>query len=89
LNDNRVSGGSLLESATNTCSHCHRQVILNPNRSRERTYCQGCNHYICDSCAVVKKVTMQCTPMRAELERMAEAMVLGEQAPRGTVLISL
>ena len=39
----------VFESATITCSHCHRTVVLNPQRDRERGYCPKCDHYICDS----------------------------------------
>ena len=43
-----VPEGTLFESATITCSHCHAVVILNPERSRARHYCSKCDHYVCD-----------------------------------------
>ena len=54
------AGRGLFESATYTCSHCQSIVILNPNRTREREYCRGCNHLICDACATIKAQTGLC-----------------------------
>lgn len=54
------------ESATITCAHCHRQVILNPQRTRDRGYCSNCDHYVCDSPACNKN----CTPFQRTLDRM-------------------
>lgn len=41
--------GTLYESATATCVHCHAIVVLNPNRTRDRGYCAKCDGYTCDS----------------------------------------
>lgn len=49
-----VRGGGIFESATITCSHCQRGVVLNPDRSRARGYCPKCDHYICDSCEAAR-----------------------------------
>lgn len=49
-----VRAGALFESATITCSHCQRQVVLNPGRTRERGYCPKCDHYVCDTCEAVR-----------------------------------
>lgn len=40
----------VLELATITCSHCQRQIIRNPARTRDRAFCAKCDHYICDEC---------------------------------------
>ena len=48
--DHRAGGGALIESATYTCKHCQRVVVLNPERTRARGYCRGCDHHICDEC---------------------------------------
>lgn len=45
----QVSKGQTFESATVTCAHCNTIVILNPNRTRERGYCQKCDQYVCDN----------------------------------------
>lgn len=48
LIDNRCSGGGVQEVPVATCSHCHAQVILNPLRTRERSFCRKCFAYVCD-----------------------------------------
>lgn len=49
-----VRQGMNFESATITCHHCQRVVILNPDRSRPRGYCPKCDHYVCDQCETVR-----------------------------------
>ncbi len=44
-----VAKGQTFESATVTCAHCNVIVVLNPNRTRERGYCQKCDQYVCDN----------------------------------------
>jgi hypothetical protein len=68
-----VPKGQQYESATISCTHCQRIVILNPLRTRERHYCGYCDHYICDNphcrlmaSGVVPHKTMQ--QVFAELE---------------------
>ena len=48
------AGRGLFEAPTYTCSHCQVVVIVNPKRNRERAYCRGCDHMICDSCGVAR-----------------------------------
>lgn len=77
LNDQRCSGGALIECPVLTCSHCHRQLIINPARTRAREYCPKCDHYLCDQCGLVRKLNGgDCTPLNATLERLQEAAVL-------------
>jgi hypothetical protein len=57
------------ESATVTCSHCHRVVILNPDRSRARNYCSTCDHYVCDNPACI----ITCQPMNKTLDELQRA----------------
>ena len=54
------AGRGVFESATYTCSHCEYVVVLNPNRTREREYCRGCDSYICDGCGEQKKLGKPC-----------------------------
>ena len=54
------AGRGLFEAPTFTCKHCQRVVVMNPNRTRERHFCRGCNHLICDGCAAIKAATLQC-----------------------------
>lgn len=62
----------LFESATNTCAHCHRQVILQPDRSRERGYCRKCDHYLCDECSLQLKLGGDCAPMNMILDKVQD-----------------
>lgn len=75
-----VAAGATFESATITCSHCHRIVILNPDRSRERHHCFKCDHYICDTCAAARKGVDECTTLHQVFD------VLKTQAERALVL---
>lgn len=68
LIDNRCSGEGMLESATVTCSHCQRIVVLNPDRSRQRGYCRKCDHYICDNPAC----NFECVPLNKILDDLQE-----------------
>ena len=65
------AGKGLFESPTFTCNHCSRVVVMNPLRTRERGYCRGCDHYICDDCTAVRAQTMVCKTM---LQAIDEAM---------------
>ena len=73
------SGRGLFEAPTYTCSHCQFVVVLNPKRNRERAYCRGCDHMICDGCGVERAAGAKCRTMKqvideilAEAERQAE-----------------
>jgi hypothetical protein len=47
----QVAEGTLFEAATIMCEHCHRIVVRNPLRERERAFCMQCGGaYICDLC---------------------------------------
>lgn len=67
-----VGEGEVYESSTITCSHCHAGVILRPDRTRERHYCTGCDHYICDVCAEIRKNDFECRSLRAFMEEVQE-----------------
>jgi hypothetical protein len=67
--------GSVFEAAVITCSHCQRSLIRNPERTRERAYCPGCDHYICDGCEVVRQATMQCQDIRRVFDRLQNEAV--------------
>lgn len=54
------AGKQIFETATYTCKHCQAVVIMNPDRQRERAFCRGCNHRICDRCAAIKAQTLTC-----------------------------
>jgi hypothetical protein len=64
------AGRGLYESATYTCNHCQAIVVMNPNRTRERHYCGGCSHIICDGCAAEKARTLQCVTFQQKVDRL-------------------
>lgn len=77
LNDQRASGGGLVEAAVITCAHCHQQLIVNPLRTRAREYCSKCDHYLCDRCGQIRKQDGgACRNLNAHLEQLHEAAVL-------------
>lgn len=67
-----VGPGVTFESATNTCFHCQRIVVLNPDRTRERYRCPDCFRYVCDQCAAVRAAGGACTPFVKRLEAQYE-----------------
>lgn len=62
------------ESATITCSHCQRTVVLNPDRSRPRGWCTKCDHYICDS----PGCNAGCRPMKQLFAAAQEQLFLDQ-----------
>lgn len=48
------------EFATVTCSHCCAVVVLNPLRTRDRSYCAKCDAYICDGCGAAMAASGVC-----------------------------
>ncbi len=75
-----VPEGTKLEASIITCAHCQRGVILNPQRSHAREWCWGCNHYLCDNCALVRKIDGQCRSMRDLLNKLQERFFQKELA---------
>ena len=69
----------MYESAVVTCAHCHTQVVLNPERTRERGYCRKCDHYVCDN----PLCNADCRPFNRVLDD------LQEQAARAQNIIIL
>ena len=72
LIDDRVAGGKLFEADTLTCSHCQRQLIRNPERTRARAYCPKCDKYICDACEALRVTTGVCRPLKSLMEDVLE-----------------
>jgi hypothetical protein len=81
LRDERVSGGGFHECATYTCSHCQGVVMVDPLRTRERAFCQKCNHRLCDRCGVVFAQTLVCKTVTQVIEEMQERAVRSEPQP--------
>lgn len=63
-----VAAGTILESAMVVCGHCGTDVILRPERTREREWCWNCDKYICDNCGILKKLGESCSPLQARLQ---------------------
>lgn len=64
-----VGEGATYESATVTCTHCGTIVVLNPDRTRPRSYCRRCDAYICDGCAALG----ECVPFEKILLDLQDA----------------
>lgn len=71
------AGRDLFESATITCNHCERVVVLRPDRKQPRGYCQKCDHYICDICEVTRVATGVCYPFKAMCQDILEKLDKG------------
>lgn len=82
--DNRAAGGGNFEAATYTCTHCQRVVVLNPDRKRERYKCRGCNHLICDDCAVARTAGAPC---RTFAQLADEVMTAAEKMSAGGIAL--
>ena len=71
--DNRVSGGEITERMTFTCGHCDALVVKNPDRTRERQHCRGCNSTICDNCGAIRAQTLSCRPIQQLIDQCLTA----------------
>lgn len=72
------AGKGFFECPTITCSHCQQVLVVNPLRTRERAYCRGCDHYICDRCAAVLTKTGKCRTFKQIIEERQEAAEHGQ-----------
>jgi hypothetical protein len=66
------AGKGLFEAETLTCGHCRDLVVLEPRRTRERTVCRDCSHYICDKCGLAATQGVQCKPLNKLLDELYE-----------------
>lgn len=64
-------GGQKLEFGILTCSHCERQVVLNPERERARNHCRKCHAYVCDAPACNAECNGGYKAMLDELQEQA------------------
>lgn len=76
-----VGASQCFESALVNCHCCGGDVILNPDRSRDRHWCWLHDAYTCDTCAVAVRAKGKCVPLK---QIMFEAF---EKIARGTPLI--
>lgn len=79
------AGRGLFEAPTYTCSHCQAVVVMNPKRNRERAYCRGCDHLICDKCGAIRAQTGVCKTFKQIVD---EALSLAERpAATGSIIL--
>lgn len=64
------SGRGIFEAPSYTCKHCCRVVIINPKRNRERAYCRGCEHLLCDDCGAERTRTGLCRTFDQVIDEM-------------------
>ena len=64
LTESNAITGMYRELTTLTCAHCNRVVVLNPERTRERSHCWRCNAYVCDSVGC----NAECNPIQESVE---------------------
>jgi hypothetical protein len=73
-----VGAGVTFVSALVVCHHCGNDIILNPDRTRERGWCWSCDHYICDGCTANRAAGLPCMPMKAVLDRIYTKLMQGK-----------
>ena len=69
-----LGAGQKFEAKTDFCTHCERVVIRNPDRLRQRGYCWNCDHFICDDCAIVMKVSGECKSMKQKMDELFRSL---------------
>jgi hypothetical protein len=67
------AGRRRFEAPTYTCSHCQYVVILNPKRNRDRAYCRGCDHLLCDACGAERARTGVCRTFKQLIDETINA----------------
>lgn len=48
--------GKVFEAPTMGCNHCGTVVVINPKRTRDRDWCSQCDMYVCDNCALERRL---------------------------------
>jgi len=77
-----VPAGRRFEGKTRTCSHCQQVSILNPLRVRPRGHCPKCDRHLCDRCALIYSLTLECVPFDKVIERLLAAAALPDPEER-------
>ena len=67
-----------LQLATLKCKHCERQVVLNPDRTRDRGHCYKGDHFLCDECAIDYKITGKCWDVRYGIDEFMNKLAKGK-----------
>lgn len=73
-----IEAGSIHEHQTLTCGHCQSLVVLNPERTRDRSWCYNCNEYICDGCSYkAHEHNEPCSSFAKRIDNQAELIIQG------------
>ena len=70
-----VGAGKVYETAVWVCHGCQADIILNPKRTRPREWCMEHDSYLCDGCALTRKLTGSCVPLRKRLSDLFERLI--------------
>lgn len=65
-----VGPGKKFESGLQNCKHCGADVVMNPQRTRDREWCWTCDAYICDPCGLLRKLGAPHKPLRQVLDEI-------------------
>lgn len=66
-----VGAGVTYESAVCGCHGCQGDIILNPNRTRERPWCMKHDAYLCDNCDARRAAAGgECKPLTQMMEEL-------------------
>lgn len=65
-----VGAGVTFESAISVCHCCQRDIILNPDRTRERAWCMSHDAYLCDECDGARASGADCVPFEKKLNTL-------------------
>jgi hypothetical protein len=76
-----VPGGTSLRGVSLGCKHCGGVVMLNPDRTRARGYCQLCDAYICDIC---DKVRQDANYVHRNIDQLTDMVMSGRYALSGS-----
>jgi hypothetical protein len=74
-----VGAGQTFESAMVVCHCCQADVVLNPNRTRERAWCWKHDAYTCDNCAAAQKAGAECVPAEKRYEQIWDKINRGSK----------
>lgn len=76
LRRNRIDGpavgaGVTFESAVTVCHGCQGDIVLNPNRTRERAWCMKHDAYLCDNCNARRAASGgSCVPLQQKMDEL-------------------
>lgn len=69
-----VPGGQMMECALGTCCGCSADLFI-VGRDNSGNWCRQCDSYMCDNCALAKKLTGLHRPYRQFIAETYEALV--------------